>query len=93
LKSFATVSMPAISQPAISVEAIDELPEEIEENTCTQNSSTTNTLTVPGMVVEPKPKKKTAIGGEMPDWVKRFQLEHSVVVHEDGIQKGEKSDG
>jgi hypothetical protein len=45
------------------------------------------------MVVEPKPKKKTAIGGEMPDWVKRFQLEHSVVVHEDGIQKGEKSDG
>ena len=53
-------------QPAISVEAIDELPEEPEENTLTQNSSTTNTLTVPGMVAEPKPKKNT---GQLPCWL------------------------
>ena len=28
----------------------------------------------------------------MPDWVKKFQMEHSVVVHEDGVRKGEKAD-
>ncbi|XP_062498829.1 two pore calcium channel protein 1-like isoform X2 [Corticium candelabrum] len=91
LRSPATVSMPSMRQPAISVEAIEESAEELPDSTVTQTSVTSNTLTVPGMAAESKPKKQTP-GGEMPDWVKKFQMEHSVVVHEDGVRKGEKSD-